>query len=277
MRHGWIVPVLLLLMRGLLSAQDLSHPWLEMEDPSRTIGSIDCPTGFVRRPVEEGSFGAWLRNLPLKKEGAEVLLHTGIKKSNQSAHFAVLDIDVGEGDLQQCADAVIRLVAEYHYSRKDYDQIHFNFTSGDRAKYGDWAEGFRPVIGDESVHWIRSAQPDYGYANFRKYLNTVFMYAGTYSLSRELIPKSWVDLAIGDVIIQGGFPGHAVLVVDMADSPNDETIFLLTQSYMPAQDIHVLNNSTNMSLSPWYRVGEGDRLVTPEWNFDWDDLRGFQH
>ena len=49
-------------------------------------------------------------------------------------------------------------------------------------------------------------------------------------------------IEIGDIFIRGGFPGHAVLVVDMAIHPvSGQKAVLLAQSYMPAQDIHILN------------------------------------
>jgi len=44
---------------------------------------------------------------------------------------------------------------------------------------------------------------------------------------------------------------------------------------MPAQDIHILKNPGNPELSPWYIVGKGERLITPEWIFEWKDLRRF--
>jgi len=54
----------------------------------------------------------------------------------------------------------------------------------------------------------------------------VFTYAGTFSLEQELDLASWQDLTAGQVIIQGGSPGHAVLVVDVAaDSVTGERFF----------------------------------------------------
>ena len=79
---------------------------------------------------------------------------------------------------------------------------------------------------------------------------------------------------IGDVFIQGGFPGHAVLIVDIAESAQGERAFLLVQSYMPAQEIHVLRNSAD--LNPWYRAQSKGKLQTPEWDFEYGDLRRFR-
>jgi hypothetical protein len=76
------------------------------------------------------------------------------------------------------------------------------------------------------------------------------------------------DIAIGDVFIKGGFPGHAVLVADLAENKaTGEKRFLLVQSYMPAQDIHVLKNPKTEDGSPWYSARIADQLVTPEWVF----------
>ena len=58
---------------------------------------------------------------------------------------------------------------------------------------------------------------------------------------------------------------------------NNEKIFLLAQSYMPAQDIHILNNPENKDLSPWYDLRDTDRLYTPEWTFDKTSLKRFDN
>ncbi|MBL7889594.1 MAG: hypothetical protein JNL24_08580, partial [Bacteroidia bacterium] len=76
------------------------------------------------------------------------------------------------------------------------------------------------------------------------------------------------DIQIGDVFIKGGFPGHAVLVVDVCENiKTKKRLFLIQQSYMPAQEIHVLKNYNDASLNPWYSVEFGDVLKTPEWDF----------
>lgn len=215
---------------------------------------IPPPAGFKRIAAEEGSWGHWLRALPLKPPGAPVLTHTGAPKWRQDVHAAVIDIDVGKRDLQQCADAIMRLRAEWLYASDRQSEIGFNYTDGKRRAYA------------------RSAR-DKSYAGFRKYMDQVFAYAGTYSLERELKAASVSDLAIGDVFIKGGFPGHAILVADVAVNAAGEKRFLLVQSYMPAQEIHVLKNPAATDGSPWYPADFGDALVTPEWTFTAQQLK----
>ena len=101
----------------------------------------------------------------------------------------------------------------------------------------------------------------------------VFMYAGTLSLSQELPTIAPSNMAIGDIFIKGGSPGHAVIVMDIAENTKGEKIFLLAQSYMPAQNIHLLKNPTDSKLSPWYALKDLKILETPEWNFTKNDLK----
>jgi hypothetical protein len=172
---------------------------------------------------------------------------------------------------------VIRLRAEYLYARGEFPAIHFNFTSGDEASFVRWAEGYRPSINGNQVSWEKKAGRDTSYRSFRKYLDTVFTYAGSHSLSLELeaVPDGR-QMEIGDVLIQGGFPGHAVIVVDMAREPHTgEKAFLLAQSYMPAQDMHILKNPSDRNFSPWYRLPRENVLETPEWTFRTNDLKRF--
>ncbi len=239
--------------------------------------AISVPEGYQRPEADTGSFAHWLRSLPVRTGEHSVRLYNGALKANQSAHWAVLDIDVGNRDLQQCADAVMRLRAEYLYSRAEYDSIRFCFTSGDTASYRQWMSGFRPVVNGSDVRWEKKAQPDSSYGSFRQYLNVIFTYAGSYSLSKELLRVDDIrQIRIGDVFIQGGFPGHAVMVLDVAvNRESGDVVFLVAQSYMPAQDMHVLRNPSDSRLSPWYSVGFGDTLVTPEWTFGRRDLKRF--
>jgi hypothetical protein len=214
--------------------------------------------------------------LPLKPGRPQVMLHNGAPKGNQDAHYAVLNIDVGTKDLQQCADAVMRLRAEFLYSEQMDSLISFNFTSGDPCPWSKWKQGLRPKIQGNTVSWQGGGATGRSYTNFKSYLEKVFTYAGTASLTKQL--KRVDDpsqIQIGDVFIQGGFPGHAVIVVDVAEEQGSgKRKFLLAQSYMPAQEMHVLQNPEGGS-SPWYEARSKGMLYTPEWSFEFTDLKRF--
>ena len=136
------------------------------------------PEGYVRTEVAANSFASYLRRLPLQPEGSKVLLYNGETKRNQLPAYAVVDLDIGKRDLQQCADAVIRLRAEYLYGQKQYAAIHFNFTNGFNAEYTKWAKGSRIRVNGNTVSWYPSKGEDYSYKTFRSYLDMVFSYAG---------------------------------------------------------------------------------------------------
>ena len=250
-------------------------PWLQGNDSlTERIKDIPAPGNYVRVTAAKGSFAEWLRDLPLKPGKTAVYLHNGKKKSRQDVHYRVVNIDTGKGDLQQCADAAMRLRAEYLFRQEKYDSIRFNFVSGFCADYSKWRVGYRVAVKGNDCRWVKQAAPDNGYNSFKKYMRVVFTYANTFSLSAEMTPvKNVTDIKIGDLFIQGGFPGHAVIVVDMAKNSAGHIVFLLAQSYMPAQDIHILKSP--FSISPWYDIDFGDRLETPEWTFKKTDLKSF--
>ncbi|MEL6635779.1 MAG: DUF4846 domain-containing protein [Bacteroidota bacterium] len=264
-----------------LETAHLVYPWLRergqlLEVEQCLAQRIAPPAGYVRSEVARNSFADWLRHLPLQAAGAPVRLYDGRMKTRQDVHAAVVDIDVGARDLQQCADAVMRLRAEYLYGREAYEAIHFNFTSGDRVSFDDWRYGRRPQVrGNRVVFGVRGEVADNRYSNFKAYLKQIFNYAGTASLSKELRPIRPAELRVGDVFILGGFPGHAVLVVDVVENGVGDRLFLLAQSYMPAQNIHILKNPNARELSPWYPLDFGETLRTPEWTFTSDQLYRF--
>jgi len=245
-----------------------AYPWLQAPDPAHSLEKrIPPPPGFVR--VRADGFGAWLRGLPLKPGRPQVLLFDGRPKANQEAHVAVADLDTGE--LQQCADCVLRLRAEYLWERKE--PIAFEFTSGDRAEWARWREGWRPVVRGNRVTWKKGASGAGDRADFQRYLRTVFAYAGTISLARETGGATGA-VEPGDMFVRGGSPGHVVLVLDVAEK-DGKRVFLLGQGYSPAQDFHVLKNPSDARLSPWYPADFGEELRTPEWTFARGDRRRF--
>jgi hypothetical protein len=220
-------------------------------NPFATIEAIPLPPGFTRMHADSTSFAEWLRKIPLKKNKT-VYIFNGSPKGNQTAQFAVMDISVGDKDLQQCADAVMRLRAEYLYAQKRFSAIDF--------------------IDNNHTHY---RLPDRANRNvFNQYLEKVFSYCGTASLDKQLAPvNNFAEVTAGDVLVKGGSPGHAMMVMDIAENAAGKKIYLLAQSYMPAQDIHVVVNPTNNKLSPWYEVNTTSLIETPEWDFTQKNLK----
>ena len=235
------------------------------------------PIGFVRTKEAVNSFGYYLRDLPLKPAGSQVKYFNGKIKSKPNVYDAVIDLPIGNKDLHQCADAVMRLRADYFFQNKQYENIHFKFTNGFNVAYSKWREGYRIAVKGNKTSWVKTAKPSDSYDDYWKYLEIIFNYAGTSSLEKELKPIVISDLQIGDVFIKGGFPGHAVIVVDAAVNPkNNHKIFLLAQSYMPAQELQILiNPSISSGDKCWYSASIYSKLETPEWEFEVSQLRRF--
>src|SRR5665647_954424 len=233
------------------------------------------PEGFERTPLEPKSFGEYLRNIELKPIGSKVHYFDGFEKPSQ-VYDAVIDIDVGTRDLQQCADSVIRLRSEYLLKQGKYEQIHFNFTSGFRADYKKWRDGYRIEMTSDEAKWIKSMDLSTSYQDFRKYLDMVYAYAGTASLDKELKSVEVKDMQVGDVFIKGGSPGHCVIVTDMAvNKTAGEKVFMIAQGFMPAQDMHILKNYNDKNISPWYYLDFVETLNTPEYSFTVEQLKRF--
>jgi hypothetical protein len=215
------------------------------------VGDIPLPQGFILLASEENSFARYLEAIPIK-DNSTVYLYNGDAKANQNAQYAVLDISVGEKDLQQCADAVMRLRAEYLFAQQKFSEIVFMDNAGKKYLF--------------TAPFTRN--------HFDEYLQQVFGMCGSASLEKQLIPKTdFAAIEAGDVIIKGGFPGHAVIVLAAAQNAMGEKAYLLAQSYMPAQNIHVLRNPMLTQNSPWYFVNDNNAVETPEYYFEKKHLR----
>lgn len=247
---------------GRDTVQQISSKKINNIAQFQKIANIPVPRGYKRPIAQKGSFAYYLRHLSLNTKDKKVYSYDGnvIMDENNGYQFAVIDMDIGKRDLQQCADAVMRLRAEFLYQQKKYADIHFNFLSDNKARY-----------------YTQYAKNDRSYLKFRKYMDYIFAYANTASLKKELKKVDKLeDMQIGDVFIQSKRPfGHAVIVVDMAvNMQTGEKIFMVAQSFMPAQSIHILKNY-NENLSPWYSANFSKTLELPSWTFFAGDLKRF--
>ena len=91
---------------------------------AETIRGISLPQGFNYVDDNDSVYSNWLLGLNLK-ENKTVYLYNGKPKSNQDVQYAVMNIDIGKKDLIQCADAAMKLRADYLFEKHLYDQIKF--------------------------------------------------------------------------------------------------------------------------------------------------------
>jgi hypothetical protein len=218
------------------------------------------------------SWRHFLQHLPLKN--GPIVDYKGRIIPDQAKHVAIVDFDIGEGDLQQCADALIRLRAEYLFARKAYDKIGFHFSSGHYYSWKDYCRGLRPVVRGSQLRFttVSPCQQTYGF--LRKYLNIVFSYAGTASLYSELKPCD--SFAVGTVIITPGYPGHCSIIIDEARKGTGEKVFRLVESFIPAQSIYVLHNPYESDGGGWYRLKKNKVIHTASYTFRNYALRTFE-
>ena len=230
---------------------------------------ILLPENFRRASYTKGSFSHYIQHYDLKPIEAKIVNFDGEDYIYQQGHVGILEVPVPKNGLQQCADALIRLRAEYLWQQNRKDEIGFNFTSGHYCSWKKYAEGYRPKVNVNKVSFSKIAAADTSEENFYNYLNLIYMYAGTQSLYDELTRIKKVEhLEVGDMIVKPGFPGHIVMIVDKATHANGEILFILAQGNTPAQSVHVLKNLNDHKISPWYTLEANAYLEIPTYYFN---------
>jgi hypothetical protein len=177
-----------------------------------------------------------------------IVYYNGKPVSNQNKNGGVIPYDVGNTDLQKCADALIRLRAEYLFEQKLYNTIGFHFTDGHYYTFNDYCKGSRPIINGNHLHFQTFTSSSKTHKSLRRYLNIVYDYASTISLAKEL--KDAEDFDIGTVVIHPGSPGHCFIIVDEATTATGEKVYKLVEGYSPAQSIYIVRNIFEPAINP---------------------------
>lgn len=226
----------------------------------KTIGDISTPWGYERLEGDDPAYSRFLRSLPLRGKGTEVMLYTGGTSRFQSLNYAVIDLPLLSND-EQCADVCMRLRAEYLFQTGQYSRIHFRDVNGHTLNYSGGAS--------------RKA--------FNSYLRRVYGVASTYSLSREMKQRPLAEMQPGDVFVYAAVDrpgnhkyGHAIMVVDVAINKHGKKAFLLAEGNTPARDFHILRNFENPFRSPWFFLDEdADVLLLAVFPYQSNELRHF--
>ena len=244
------------------------YTWLaSMENKAESFVTVaqrfPPPEGYVPIVLGDDSFGEWLRGLPVDGERTEVFSYDGELLHNHAA--GVVALDLGERDLQQCADTIIRLRAEYLWAADRADEVSFRFTNGDISSWERWRKGERFVKEEGDLVARMKGKRSSSYANFRSYLRHLFIYAGTHSLPKDAQPVTDFAWLPGDFFVQSGSPGHAVILLDVAENQAGERVGLVAQGFMPAQELHVVRSSDFDGV--WYPLPSSDDEVL--WTSFW--------
>jgi hypothetical protein len=231
------------------------------------------PPSYTRAKLEPGSFGEWLRGLPLAAPKTPVTSSKGgvVRAGDDQYLAAVVAIDHGKIDLQQSPDVVIRLHAEWLWGSGE-KTISYRSATGLDMPLSRWAKGERLETQGASVIWLAKAQAaEPTHADFRQYLNGVFTWANSTSLMGQSEGVAAEELRPGDFFMHTGSPGHALLVLDLAKKQDGRIVALLGQGLNPAQSIHVLQPGR---ATAWFSLRPGDPIITPHTKeFGWDGLR----
>jgi hypothetical protein len=239
---------------------------IKMEDP--------VPITSGMHSVASGDTESWsffLQHLPVTT--GKILDYRGKPVPDQDKQAGIISFDVGARDLQQCADALMRLRAEYLFARQRYEEIGFHFVSGQLYAWKDYCKGLRPVARGNAIVFTHGATAEYTHESLRNYLDLVYTYASTISLAKELKPAS--DFAIGTIIIHAGSPGHCFIIIDEARNTEGAKVFKLAEGYTPAQSIYVLRNPEEAGTSPWYKLSKGT-ISTASYTFTSYQLKKFE-
>lgn len=190
---------------------------------------------FISSLCPAQSWESYIKNFPRKPSTVVKDYRGNVLKTHS---LGVLNVRINS--VQQCADAAIRLRAEYFYSKKEYDKIRFRLTNGYEVPFSKWALGYRLKVNGNRTALVKAKKErNYGRSNFESYLYTIMYYAGSASLYRDLQKVKGLP-RIGDLLIIPGYPGHVVIVMDKK-VVNGTNYYLFANSWIPAQDIEIIS------------------------------------
>ncbi|MCD4749846.1 MAG: DUF4846 domain-containing protein [Thermoanaerobaculales bacterium] len=249
-----------------------AYPWLvDWGEPLPDLAPLEvvfpAPSGTMRVVVGQEEFAAWLRGLPVRLDRTEVVDYVG--RRVRAAAAAVVLLDLGRGDLQQCADMILRLHAEYLWASGHAVDACYHFTSGDLSSHEGWLRGDRFVAQGRGVQRIDGGARPAGHAGYRSWLQHLFVYAGTLSLGLDSVMVEVNEpIRPGDFFVTPGSPGHAVIVLDVVQGENGSLFGLIGQGFTPAQELHIIQGAGAGVLDgAWFPLpsSEGDTLDVPTW------------
>jgi hypothetical protein len=232
------------------------YPWLKQTRAGRPLAHATLqsrfaePQGYARVAAEPGSFAHWLRTLPLAAPDTAVLDSSGKTTLASTAGFAaaVVAIDM---HAEESADALLRLNAEWHFSRGDAQRISYLSNTGRPLPFSRWLGGERIVMKKQGWDWAlkSAASTSQSYPDLRSFLDAAFQWVDPRALAIQGKVLGWDDVVAGDYFVHAGKEPTLVTVLDVAKGPKAEPALLLGHVAAPHQNMYVLRGSAQ---SAWF-------------------------
>lgn len=248
--------------------------------PSGTtvLQRFNPPAGYQRIQPESGSFEEYLQNFTLRDYGTKPLVYDTETKTlinDESAPaVSVLALDlINKGNLQQSSDSMVRLYAEYLYSKGRFSDIAFNLltTPAFRCDFDTWSKGGRldlsKINEGNQISWCLDHSGNCGHKDvelgtsagtFRYYLQNVMTYSDTSSLVTNMNKISAPqDAAIGDMIVYADPQAAPAIIIDLAVSASDGSkIYIMARGGSPACEIYIVRNESDADRNPWHKLSD---------------------
>lgn len=213
---------------------------------------VPVPAGFDRVLLPAGSFGDWLRNLPVDDASSVVRESDG--KTLMSADDPNLAATIclqPHTHALGAAGMMVRLRAEHGWCSKTLDRASFHFTSGQRMSWRAWASGVRALTGDSGPHFELTGIADESRDSFCAWIETQLQFTSCASLLDDTRPVDDGTIAAGDLLLREGHDAHALIVLDVCTNPSGRVAVLLGSGNTPAATFHVLRAPSG---SPWFVI-----------------------
>ena len=182
-----------------------NYPWIRFAKAGRPLaqstllGRFVEPKDFTRVTTEPGSFAHWLRALPLAGTGTNVADENGKATVATTAGYAaaVVAIDM---HAEESADALLRLHAEWLFSKGNLEGISYVSNSGKPLTFSRWRAGERIVLKKQNWEWLPTAKPatTVDYNSLRNFLDAAFQWVDPRALAIQGKATDAFDVEPGD-------------------------------------------------------------------------------
>lgn len=250
------------------------YAWLTKSQRSEYEALADRiapPDGFDRVLLPAGSFGDWLRHLPVEPAGAKVRQANGrTLLQPDDPNLAVAISLQPHTNALGAAGMMVRLRAEHGWCAKTLDTTAFHFTSGQRMSWRAWASGVRALSGESGPHFEITGIADDSRDSFCAWIETQLQFTSCASLLDDTRVVEDGTISPGDVFLREGRDAHALLVLDVATDSQGRVAILLGSGATPAATFHVVRSPDGFA---WFTLDRRTIDAGVHGHFSLDQLR----